>query len=163
MHGLGSQRKLCMNPGSPVLASYYFWDAVRRRVMAGAWRAPSSGVLPALLAVTVIIYFWSAYEWWLWCLQENRNLFWVLKKSAPGNNNSSYLIETSLCIGLPWWLSGKQSTCQCRRLGFSPWVGKIPWRRKWQPTPVFLPWEILWTEEPNRLQSMASKKQSDMI
>ena len=27
---------------------------------------------------------------------------------------------------------------QCRRLGFDPWVGKIPWRREWQPTPVFL-------------------------
>ena len=36
--------------------------------------------------------------------------------------------------------SGKGSTCQCRRLktrGFNPWVGKIPWRRTWQPTPVF--------------------------
>ena len=28
---------------------------------------------------------------------------------------------------------------QCRRPGFDPWVGKIPWRRKWQPTPVLLP------------------------
>ena len=28
---------------------------------------------------------------------------------------------------------------QCRRLEFHPWVGKIPWRREWQPTPVFLP------------------------
>ena len=28
---------------------------------------------------------------------------------------------------------------QCRILGFEPWVGKIPWRRKWQPSPVFLP------------------------
>ena len=28
---------------------------------------------------------------------------------------------------------------QCRTLGFDPWVGKIPWRREWQPTPVFLP------------------------
>ena len=36
-------------------------------------------------------------------------------------------------------LSGKESTCQCRRHGFDPWVGKVPWRRKWQPTPVFLP------------------------
>ena len=36
-------------------------------------------------------------------------------------------------------LSGKESACQCRRLGFDPWVRKIPWRRKWQPTPVFLP------------------------
>ena len=39
---------------------------------------------------------------------------------------------------LPRQLSGKESTCQCRRCGFSPWVGKIPWLRKWQPTPVFL-------------------------
>ena len=30
---------------------------------------------------------------------------------------------------------------QCRRPGFDPWSGKIPWRRKWQPTPVFLPGE----------------------
>ena len=30
---------------------------------------------------------------------------------------------------------------QCRRPGFDPWVGNIPWRRKWQPTPVFLPGE----------------------
>ena len=38
-------------------------------------------------------------------------------------------------------LSGKELACQCRRPGFNPWVGKIPWRRKWQPTPVFLPGE----------------------
>ena len=31
-----------------------------------------------------------------------------------------------------------ESPCQCRRLRFDPWVGKILWRRKWQPTPVFL-------------------------
>ena len=31
---------------------------------------------------------------------------------------------------------------QCRRSGFSPWVRKIPWRRKWLPTPVFLPGEV---------------------
>ena len=30
-------------------------------------------------------------------------------------------------------LSGKESTCQCRRCGFNPWVGKIPWRSKWNP------------------------------
>ena len=38
-------------------------------------------------------------------------------------------------------LVGKESACQCRRLrrcGFDPWDGKIPWSRKWQPTPVFL-------------------------
>ena len=41
--------------------------------------------------------------------------------------------------GLPWWLSGKEPTCQCRRCRSNPWVRKIPWRRKWQPIPVFLP------------------------
>ena len=47
-------------------------------------------------------------------------------------------------VAFPRWFSGKESTCQCRRpwrLRFVPWVGKIPWRRKWQPTPVFLPGE----------------------
>ena len=40
---------------------------------------------------------------------------------------------------LPWWLSGKEPACQCRRHGLDSWVRKIPWRRRWQPTPVFLP------------------------
>ena len=43
-----------------------------------------------------------------------------------------------------WWLSSKESSCQCRRhrrYESDPWVRKIPWRRKWQPTPVFLPGE----------------------
>ena len=42
---------------------------------------------------------------------------------------------------LPSWHSGKESFCQCRRhrrCGFNLWVGKIPWSRKWHPTPVFL-------------------------
>ena len=34
---------------------------------------------------------------------------------------------------------GKESTCQNRKNEFDPWVRKIPWRRKWPPTPVFLP------------------------
>ena len=40
--------------------------------------------------------------------------------------------------GIP---GGKEPACQCWRCGFNPWVGKIPWRREWQPTPVFLPGE----------------------
>ena len=39
--------------------------------------------------------------------------------------------------GLPWWLSDKEPTYECRRS--NPWVGKIPWRRKWQPNSAFLP------------------------
>ena len=41
--------------------------------------------------------------------------------------------------GLPWWLNGKGSAFQWRRYRFDPWVWKTPWRRKWQPIPVFLP------------------------
>ena len=41
--------------------------------------------------------------------------------------------------GLPRGLSGKEPTCQCRRCGFDPWIEKILWRRKWQPTPLFVP------------------------
>ena len=44
--------------------------------------------------------------------------------------------------GLPRWSNGKESICTCRRhrrCGFDPWVEKIPWNRKWQPIPVFLP------------------------
>ena len=39
-------------------------------------------------------------------------------------------------------MNGKELSCQCRRHKrhtFDPWVGRIPWRRAWQPTPVFLP------------------------
>ena len=44
--------------------------------------------------------------------------------------------------GLPKWHSDKESACLCRRhkrCRFEPWVRKIPWSRKWQPTLVFLP------------------------
>ena len=40
---------------------------------------------------------------------------------------------------LPWWFSGKESACQFRRHRFDPWMWKIPWKREWPPTPVFLP------------------------
>ena len=47
-------------------------------------------------------------------------------------------MQTSLLV-LPWWLSGRDLACQCRRHRFDPWVGKVPWRRIWQPTSVLLP------------------------
>ena len=40
---------------------------------------------------------------------------------------------------IPRWLTGKESACQCRRHSFNPWIWKLPWRRKWQSTSVFLP------------------------
>ena len=44
------------------------------------------------------------------------------------------------------------------RLRFDPWVRKSPWRRAWQPTPVFLAWRISWTEEPGGLQSIGLQR-----
>jgi len=46
--------------------------------------------------------------------------------------------------GFPGGASGKEPACQCKRYKrnrFDPWVRNIPWRREWQPTPVFLPGE----------------------
>ena len=60
-------------------------------------------------------------------------------KTKTGSQPSWELVYQSLPWnnGLSWWLSGKEHACQCRRGGFNPWVRKILWRRKWQPTPVF--------------------------
>ena len=62
----------------------------------------------------------------------------------------------------PGGASGKEPACHCRRHrrhGFSPWVGKIPWRKKSQPTPVFLPgeshgWRSLAGYSPGELQRL---------
>ena len=51
------------------------------------------------------------------------------------------LLYSMLGIRLPWWLSGKEQAYQCRRHRCDPWVRKIPWRRKWQPSLVFFPGE----------------------
>ena len=62
--------------------------------------------------------------------------------------------------GFPGGASGKEPACQCRRQKrhrFDPQVGKIPWRKKWQPTPVFLR-RIPWIEEPGGLQAMGSQR-----
>ena len=44
--------------------------------------------------------------------------------------------------GFSWWLRQQRICLQCRRPGFDPWVSKVPWRKEWQPTPVFLPGEL---------------------
>ena len=75
--------------------------------------------------------------------------------------------------GLPWWLSGKEPACQCRRHKrhrFDPWVRKIPWRRKRQPTPVFLPgkfqgWRNLASYSPwgRRAEYNSATKQQQIL
>ena len=67
-------------------------------------------------------------------------------------------IKTIEAVGLPCSSNGKEICLQYRRLRFDPWVGKIRWRMKWQPIPVFLPGEISCTKEPGGIQSMGSQK-----
>ena len=76
-----------------------------------------------------------------------------VKPQSSSNWSESESISSSMSEGVDnpdhviWasrWHSGNESSCQCMRYKThrsSPWVGKIPWRRKWQPTPVFLPGE----------------------
>ena len=68
--------------------------------------------------------------------------------------------RTPRCIHCnPGGSDSKESACKMGDLGsVARWVGKIPWRRVWQPTPVFLPGESPWTEEPGGLQSMELQK-----
>ena len=51
----------------------------------------------------------------------------------------SALTPCRIRLGLPWWLRWWRICLQWRRPGFDSWVGKVPWRREWQPTTVFLP------------------------
>ena len=60
---------------------------------------------------------------------------------APIKETHCIFEHASLESRLPWWLSGKESTCQFRRCEFGSWVRKIPWRRAQQPTLVSLPGE----------------------
>ena len=66
--------------------------------------------------------------------------------------------ESGKPLGFSYGSDSQESHLQCRRPGFDYWVGKIPWRRMWQPTPVFLPGESPWTEEPGGLQFIGSQR-----
>ena len=69
-------------------------------------------------------------------------------------------LTASLLMDFPGGSSGKEVSCQCRRhkrCRLGHWVGRIPWTRAWLSTPVFLPGNSPWTEEPGGLQSIGSQ------
>ena len=96
--------------------------------------------------------------WWaaIYGVAQSRTLLKLLAAAAAYNvragiwthvsvTSKSVFSPITMLLWCPWgfprWVGGKEPSCQCwrcRRHRFDPWVWKIPWRKKWQPTPVFL-------------------------
>ena len=77
----------------------------------------------------------GATKSWMWLNWTNHCI--IQLNSWKGS--ITFLLEIFKWHGNMWktgWLSGKESACQSSRRRFNPWVRKIPWRRKWQPTPI---------------------------
>ena len=75
---------------------------------------------------------------------------------------SNFYLTYQLFVTLPMTSPGgsvsKETAYNATDLGLIPGVGKIPWRRKWQTTPVFLSGESHWTEVPGGLESKESQR-----
>ena len=70
----------------------------------------------------------TTLSWWLWlCSRACLCFFDMLSRFV---------------MAFPWWLRWQNVCPQCQKPRFDPWVGKIPWRREWLPSPVFLPGEF---------------------
>ena len=76
------------------------------------------------------------------------------QEDSPGKGRG---YPTAVFLGFPGGSYCKESPCNAGDLD-SPWVGKISWRRTWQPTPGFLPGDSPWTEESGGLQSMGLQR-----
>ena len=96
----------------------------------------------------------------------------ILGEKLPGKNQyycsllSTIIMNKKLNLswglvktnnGLPWWLSGKETTCSVRDAGSIPGSGIFPGGGNGNPL-QYSCWEILLTEEPGRLQSMGSQR-----
>ena len=90
---------------------------------------------------------------------------WTVARQAP---LSMKLPSQEYCSGLPFLSGlhcgshGKEFCLQCRRSRYDPWVGKIPWRKEWQPIPVFLPgnpmYRRAWRVPRGKVKSMGSQR-----
>ena len=91
----------------------------------------------------------ASLTWWTWLWVGSGN-WWCTGKpgvlQSMGSQRVGHDWATELNLGLPSGANCKEPACQCRRCKrcrLDCWVGKIPWRRAWQPTPVFLPEESM--------------------
>ena len=98
---------------------------------------------------------------WPQCWIPDPLIYLKIQCNSRIQGSSSFLFNDISYSGFPGDASSKEPACQCRRhnkFGFDPWIGKTSWSRKWQPTPVFFPGKILWTEEPGGLQYLGSQR-----
>ena len=77
--------------------------------------------------------------------EPRKNIIWELRVWKLVSISPVLPLQKHWCLlGLPRWLSGKESACRSKRCRFNFWVREIPWRRKWQPPPIFLPGKFHW-------------------
>ena len=82
-------------------------------------------------------------DWIIWGQEPGQLWFLKIQLMLCSSPWEEFILSLPYCSsGLAKWCSGKESAWQsrrCRKHEFHPWVGKSPWSRKWQHTPVFLP------------------------
>ena len=119
------------------------------RLMSNELVMPSSHLIlcrPLLLLPPVPSSI-SLFQW----VNSSHEVAKVLEFQISLNSGESLWSSNTMVQASQVALVNKESTCQCRRgkrCGFDLWVRKIPWKKAWQPTPVFLPGESPWIEEP---------------
>ena len=72
-------------------------------------------------------------------LDSSHTLMTLFMVSVSGVKQSENVIQMHMPTLSLAFLVAHEPTCQCRRCVFDPWIGHFPWRRRWQPTPAFLP------------------------
>ena len=93
--------------------------------------------------------------------QENSMDYIVQGVAKSQTRLSDFHFLLFFILGFPDGSVGKESACRCRRPGFDPWVGKIPWRRERLLTPVVLPAEF--HGQRSLVDSKWGHKESDAI
>ena len=133
----------CCSPGKPHFTAFYrYYDFYKRRVCGSAGLSKAIGIIfPAAFAhfMTLCHVLWilTIFQTFfvILCDDDLRSLLFdativiVLEYHAPWASQAALVVKN---------LPAKAGD---RRYRPDPWVGKIPWRRAWQPTPVFLPGE----------------------
>ena len=101
-------------------------------------------LLQSFLKITLIIFIFDLLQFSAPIIFLTKKISVLCLKTCDG----IHLPFKRLLLGFPGGTSSREPVCQCRRhkrCKFDSWVGKIPWRRTWHPTPVFLPGESPWT------------------